>query len=258
MAEALDIKEFHQVNSLVSWLYQGTGDRLVVVFSGIGKDHQDVQPYEFAQSATGGGAHSVLYISDTARSWLNRAGIIDDIQALVKKAKAQTGASKVATLGHSMGGFSAAVMAKPLGADNAICLSPQNSVHPEIAGDDPRWQAFRDSIAAFDIRGVEEHLDDVPVYTVLFGRHGRETPQRDRFPIRDNVDFFVMKNTVHNTPMRLKQAGLLDTFITAAANGRRRKVRQMMFEQFSVRPLRDRVPIPPSDSFAPPPANAAE
>ena len=251
MAAALDIRDYRQLNGLVSWLFQGLGDRLVVVFSGIGKTHQQTQPYEFARSATAKGENSVLYISDTDRSWLNRPGIIDDIVDLVMGAKSETGARSVATLGHSMGGFMAAVLAGKLGADNAICLSPQNSVHPDIAGDDPRWQAFRENITDFDVRDVADHMDDTVLYTVLFGRHGREVPQRDRFPIRENVDFYVMKNTVHNTPMRLKKAGLLDRFIAAAANGRRRKVRQMMLEHFDARPLREREALPGSQDMTP-------
>ena len=246
MTTTLDIREFRQTDGFMSWIFQGTGDRLVVVFSGIGKLDQETQPYEFARSATGGGAHSVLYLSDTTRSWLNREGIIADIRALVDKAKAQLGASRVATLGHSMGGFSAAVMAGPLEADNAVCLSPQNSVHPDVAGDDPRWAHFRENISEFRVRDVAEYLCDGPVYTVLFGRHGREAPQRDRFPARENVDFFVVPNTVHNTPMRLKKAGRLDLFIRAATNGKRRRVRQIMFEEFGVLPERDRAPSPGS------------
>ena len=224
----------------MTWIFHGSGDRLVVAFSGIGKANEDVQPYEFAKTATGGGAHSVLFISDTARSWLNRPGIMQDIAALVDEAKAETGATHVTTLGHSMGGFSAAVMAGALGADSAICLSPQNSIHPDVAGDETRWETFRKKITSFPVREVADYLADTPIYTVLFGRHGREVPQRDRFPIRDNIDFFVMRNTVHNTPMRLKQSGILGDFITACAQGRRRKVRQMMLEHFGCRPLRDR------------------
>lgn len=257
MPEVLDIREYRRENGVATWLLQGTGQRLLVVFSGIGKVHEETQPYEFARSSYGRGQHNVLYVSDTNRSWLNQPGIIEDIVGLVAEVKARTGSTSVATLGHSMGGFMSAVLAGKLDADNAICLSPQNSVHPDIAGDDPRWQAFRNKINSHTIRDVASHMVDKVLYTVLFGRHGRELPQRERFPIRDNVDFYVMRNTVHNTPMRLKKAGLLDHFILAAANGRRRKVRQMMLEHFGTRPMRDAQRKPGSMDTAQPRVNAS-
>lgn len=240
MTNDLNIREYHRSDDLTAWTFRGTGERLVVVFSGIGKVDQDTQPFQFARTATAQGRHSVLYLSDTSRSWLNGPGLIEQVQDLVTHVADSFGATKIATLGHSMGGFSAAVMAGPLGADNAVCLSPQNSIHPDVADDDPRWRVFRDQIRDFRVRDVAEYLSDAVLYTVLFGRHGREAPQRDRFPIADNIDFFVMRNTVHNTPMRLKNEGILSAFVEAAANGRRRKVRQLMDAHFGTRPLRER------------------
>jgi pimeloyl-ACP methyl ester carboxylesterase len=258
MSGTLQITPFEERNSLVSWLFRGTGDRLVVVFSGIGRPRQRVQPYEFARSATADGTQSALYISDTARSWLNHPGIMDDIAALVTKAKASTGATRISTLGHSMGGFAAAIMAGALDADAAVCLSPQNSVHPDIAGDESRWMGFRDKISAFSVREVADYLNDSTIYTVLFGRRGKEEPQRDRFPIHDNMDFYVMTHTGHNTPKRLKTEGVLDTFVAAATQGRRRKIRKLMKNEFNSRRAEPRAPVPYCPSIARPTAPALE
>jgi hypothetical protein len=237
MSGPLDIRHTLDRDDLHIWEHTGNSDRLVACFSGIGLDRVAVPPYEFARSATGGGRDTVLFFSDPHRSWLNRPGLIEQIVVRVERKARQMAAKQIVTLGHSMGGFAAAILPGFTRVDRAVCLSPQASVHPDVAGDDPRWLDYRDRIENHRIRSVADHIAPGTEYYAFFGQHGREAPQRDRFPLRDNINFFVMPRTVHNTPQRMKHAGLLDDIVRFAFQGRTRLVRRLLKTRLNARQL---------------------
>jgi pimeloyl-ACP methyl ester carboxylesterase len=205
----IDIQLIRDTELLRAWQYVGQSNRLVVCFSGLGKDQSQPPGYEFSAIATGGGADHVLYIADPNRSWLNQPGLIDEIVALIDEVKAQNGITQVVALGHSMGGFSACVLPHFTPVEYVLALSPQVSVHPDIVPDDPRWMTQRDAIDNIDITDVGAYLMPDTWYVVVYGRHGREAPQRERFPNPDHLSLFVMPQTNHNTAARLKGLGLL-------------------------------------------------
>ncbi len=128
-------------------------------------------------------------------------------------------------MGHSMGGFSALVAPSIAPVDEVIAFAPQISVHPDIVPDEARWAEHRKAIRNFEIVSAEDRLQPEPRYTVIHGRHGREAPQRDRFPRRSNLRHYVMPNTHHNVPQRLKDLGCLDQVVALAIEGRPRKLR---------------------------------
>lgn len=224
------------------WRHRGTGPRLVVCFSGIGDISGEPQPAEFVRSATMNGAGSALFIADVTRSWLNRPGLVERITEIVSAELTAIGGSEIVTLGHSMGAYMAAIMAAPLGAKAAICFSPQVSVNPEITPDEQRWRVFRDKIEEHRITGVHDYMRAETTYYVFFGRHFREAPQRDRFPTGQNVHFYVMPNTVHNTPQRLKKAGVLNRAVKLCAEGRNWRLQTLMKETFNAERLTDPSP----------------
>ena len=97
--------------------------------------------------------------------------------------------------------------------------------------------SWREKIADFPIRSVADHLDPSTLCYALFGRHSREAPQRERFPTGSNVRFYVMPNTVHNTPQRLKQAGVLDEVVRFGFHGRKGKVDRILKSRFNAKVL---------------------
>jgi hypothetical protein len=124
-----------------------------------------------------------------------------------------------------MGGFSALTLPGFVKVDTVLAFAPQMSVHPEIVPDETRWTMYRDRIQDYRIRSIEDHLNSDTRYIVLHGRHGREAPQRDRFPRRDNLRHFIMPHTHHNVPQRLKKEGVLDTVFEQAISHQPRRLR---------------------------------
>ncbi|MFN4171775.1 MAG: hypothetical protein ACK4GW_08480 [Pseudorhodobacter sp.] len=205
----INIETIEDSALLRAWQYRGQSRRLVLCFSGLGKDQSQVPGYEFASISTGGGEDNVLYFADPNRSWLNEPGLIDQIVAVTEVKKARWQIDEVVTMGHSMGGFMACVIPHFTPIDVALALSPQVSIHPEVVPDDPRWMTHREAIDNIDISDVGSYLTARTQYVVIYGRHGREAPQRDRFPNPDNLHLYVMPQTNHNTAARLKSLGLL-------------------------------------------------
>ncbi len=234
---ALRIDRLQAEDTLHVWTHQGESDRLVLCFSGIGRAPDEVPSYEFARAASGNGKDTTLFFSDPNRSWLNAPDLIDQIVWWVEEAKARLKPSQIVSIGHSMGGFAAAAISGFTRVDIAMCFSPQATVHPVLARDDIRWMSWREKIADFRIRSVADHLDPSTECYALFGRHSREAPQRERFPISSNVRFYVMPKTVHNTPQRLKQAGVLDEVVRFAFHGRKGKVERILKTQFNAQRL---------------------
>jgi hypothetical protein len=226
-----------QDNDLHVWRHDGAGSRLLVSFSGIGRDLGAVPSYEFARGATGAGKFHALFVSDPNRTWLNGDGLVDRIVRIIEDTVQDVGATEVCTLGHSMGGYTAAVISGFTKVDVAICLSPQASVHPDVVPDEKRWGAFRDKIDTHHIRSVHNHLSEQTLYYVFFGQHGREAPQRDRFPLAPNIKFFVMPKTVHNTPQRMKGQGILDDIILSACQKRTRLIRRLLKDRLNARQI---------------------
>lgn len=224
MTDRLDIRLLHDGDTLRVWFHQGTGDRLTVSFSGIGIEGQD-PGYEFARTATQSGRDHALFIADKSRSWLNAPGLIDDIAQWIEASRLETGARDVMTLGHSMGGFAALAMPKYVPVTCAVGLSPQTSVHPEVAGDDPRWMDYRSRIKQFVIRDLSDTLVPGTAYYAVHGRHPREAPQRDRFPRADNLVHLILPRTVHNVPQKLRDAGILEEAVEQAFLNRPRRFR---------------------------------
>lgn len=222
---------------LVTWGHRGVSDKLVVCFSGIGKVAERCPSYEFARTATGDGKHNVLFVADPNRTWLNGPGLLARIGAEIEAFRAETGAMRTITMGHSMGGFSALVVPSITHVDEVLAFAPQLSVHPSIVPDETRWVMYRDQITKYEIISATDHLQDQTAYTMINGRHGREAPQRDRFPVRRNLRHYVMPQTHHNVPQRLKGLNCLGEVINFAIEGRPRKLLLLMKSKANARLL---------------------
>lgn len=218
-------------DDLIIHAHRGASDRLVLCFTGIGVEPDQVPGIEFARTATANGRDNVLFIIDPKRTWLNGPELIEQIVEHVSLFAREVDAQEIVTLGHSMGGYSALLIAKFLPIKSAVGLAPQFSVHPEVADDDPRWRDYRDRIAEHRIRDLSDYLTEETTYHVFHGSHGRERPQRDRFPKFPSLYHMIMPKTVHNVPQRMKRFGIMDQIIQLSFENRVKQVRLLMAEK---------------------------
>ncbi|WP_298858789.1 hypothetical protein [uncultured Sulfitobacter sp.] len=240
---ALDIRLTEQSDLLWVWEHDGPSRRLVVCFSGIGGETDPTPVTNFASTAAQDGQNSVLFIADPNRTWLNGDGLVDAICGRIFAKAEEVGATQIVTMGHSMGGFSALVIAGMVGADVAIAFSPQLSIDPAVVPDENRWMDLRANIGDIRISSAADYLHDSCTYYVFFGSHPRERPQRDRFPLADNIALFNIPTVVHNSPQRMKQTGVLADVFKHACERRRRKVRLLLQETFGAK-----ITNPPKDA----------
>jgi pimeloyl-ACP methyl ester carboxylesterase len=214
------------------WRVAGETTRLIVCFSGVGRDSMTAPVPEFMRLAGWAPRDHLLFIADPSRSWLNRPGLIEDMVALIEAEVARIGATKVFTLGHSMGGFSAMVIPAFTKVDVAVALSPQYSLDLKVVPTEKRWAQFREKIAEFRISNAADYLRPNTQYYVFMGRHPVEAPQRDLVKPADNLQLFVMPGVKHDTSQRLKEAGLLDGVVAACFEGRGDHVKPMLKKAF--------------------------
>ena len=226
--DVLDIRSVLQEPDLHVWEYDGSNECLVVCISGIGGNATAVQGYDFARTATCNGNNSVLYFADPHRSWLSHPGLIEKMVARIETKAKEIGATRIMTLGHSMGAFTAAILPAFTKIDCAVCFSPQVSVHPDVVPDEDRWMEHRHKIKEHRIRSINDHIVENTQYYVYFGRHPREAPQRDRFVLADNTKFFVIPNVKHSTPQLMRKIGILDDVIRFSFEGRNTMLRRIL------------------------------
>ncbi|RME18736.1 MAG: hypothetical protein D6801_00585 [Alphaproteobacteria bacterium] len=238
-------------DDLVVWRHRGTSGRLALSFSGIGPKDGTMPPIEFARIATAGGLHNALFIIDPKRTWLNGDGLIERIADIVRAFAENVGAEETVALGHSMGGFAAIVMSGFIPMKSAVAFSPQVSVHPDIAGDDPRWMYFRRHITRHRLGSAADHMVPETAYHVFHGANVAERPQRDRFPVAANLSHLVLPRITHQVPQKLKEVRLLGKVVRAALNNRARIVRETLKPLGAHRRTLDTYPIlPPSAECA--------
>jgi pimeloyl-ACP methyl ester carboxylesterase len=218
-------------DDLIIHAHRGVSDRLVLCFTGIGADADKVPGIEFARTATAGGRDNVLFIIDPNRTWLNGPDLIEQIVEYASLFAREVNAAEIVTLGHSMGGYSALLIAKFLPVKSAVGLAPQYSVHPDVAGDDARWMQYRDAIQTHTIRDLGNYLTAETTYHVFHGSHGRERPQRDRFPKFPTLYHMIMPQTVHNVPQRMKRFGIMDQIVQLCFENKVRHVRLLMADK---------------------------
>lgn len=228
---ALHIDMLRDDARLRLWRHRGRSQRLVVSFSGVGRDRSQLPRLEFGRTASANGRDHVLYIADPARSWLNQPGLIEEIAGLVETEAAQVGATQVVAMGHSLGGFSALVLGGFTRVDVALALSPQFSLDPEIAPDEGRWMMFRQHFPRLRIRQAADHMAASTQHYILFGRHYRELPQRRLMRPAPNAACFLLPKVRHDSVVKLYHAGILDEVVQLAFDGRSRRLRQLLMER---------------------------
>lgn len=201
----------------------GEGARLVVAFSGIGKDHEPCQPEEYIATASADGRGRALFVMDKTRSWMNTPSLAERIVAAVE-AEARPG-DQVCAIGNSMGGFMALLLGALTRVDDVLALTPQYSVDPSVNPAETRWRNHVDRIATYRFPTLEGRLTTATRYTVLHGGHRRERPQLIGFPRHETLTHFVRPGLAHGVGRMLKSAGVQRTLAEAVFDRRRRRVR---------------------------------
>ena len=210
------------------WRMAGETQRLVVCFSGVGVDADLPPPPEWQRLVAWTPRDHLLFVSDPGRTWLNREGLIEEIVDAIEAEVDHCGAVQVCTLGHSMGGFAALVIPAFTQVDVAVAMSPQYAVDPAVVPDETRWAQYRDAIAQYRVSNAADYIVPECRYYVFFGRHPREAVQRNLAQPSENLELYVMPGTHHNTPQRMKAAGVLDTMISACFAGKQRVRNKIM------------------------------
>ncbi|WP_071674291.1 alpha/beta fold hydrolase [Nioella nitratireducens] len=232
MARDLVITPVLDAPDLRLWEHRAESRDAVMVLSGVGTE-ADVPPgHEFARSASGNGTRNVLFVSDPNRTWLNGPGLIETIVERFEEFVARCGSPRTIALGHSMGGFAALVLSGFTRLDCALALAPQYSIDPQVVPDEHRWMEHREKITEVRIRTAAEHMNETTDYVIVHGRHPREAVQRDKFPLGDNIRHFILPRTHHDVPQKLKMAGVLAPFMKAVIDGRVRRARLILQENF--------------------------
>ena len=72
---------------------------------------------------------------------------------------------------------------------------------------------------------------------MFFGRHPREKVQRYLAKPHANLDLYVLPRTHHNTPQKMKEAGVLDKVLDACMNLDRRFVEKTLAKALNARKI---------------------
>ncbi|KEO56491.1 hypothetical protein [Thioclava pacifica] len=201
----------------------GTGKTLVVSFAGVGHSRTAPQPPEFRAIASQRGENPVLFIADSARSWLNAPGLIGAISLTIERTQAETGAERLVGIGNSMGGFMALEMTRHLPFDVVCAISPQVSVHPDHVPEEHRWRFLRNRIGNYRVPKLGKHLPHDPQIFALHADHPDEMIHARRFPIAPNIAHFLLPGYDHGMARQLKSEGHLRALVGHAIRGHKRK-----------------------------------
>lgn len=196
----------------VSIHYLSGTDPTTIVFTCTGVGHAmggiDVQKPEFVKTAFRSG--TVVTITDKTRSWGNHLDfglILESVDFLL------TQASYSVTIGNSMGGFNAILLAKKLQADACIAFAPQFSVHPDIVPQENRWMIYRNEIKNYVYKSLKNHFLDKTNYLLINGGSYSEYIHWSKFPRSINIQNYVLPQASHDVAAWLKHHGLLHVVI---------------------------------------------
>lgn len=199
----------------------GEGRHAVVSFTGLAAGMgglASMEPTEFRRSLDQGnadGGYSMIFVSDLRRRWYND-GIADTIVAKVNELLATTPATRVICLGNSMGGFAAVALAARIRrCKRVLAFAPQSSVHPDIAGFDPRWTEHTDAITQWDLPDSLSALSPAIDYHIFMGSDRDDIGHTKRFTDAGHPSLHLhhLPAAGHQVAGYLKREGVLPTLL---------------------------------------------
>lgn len=218
--------------------YAGSSDRLVVCLSGVGKQRGVMPPYELVNSATDGGRHSAIFVSDKTRSWLNAPKLAELIVFEIEKAQKLFQPSKTSAVGNSMGGFMALELSRYVDFSTTLAIVPQFSVKPSEVPDEKRWSFFRNAIDSYRFPRIEGLAAEGCNHFVIHGGDADEFRHWRRFPVQKNVKHMIVPKEDHRLAAKLKAKGKLNAVVSSAIENRFKVFRQLI-ESVGGRPRAD-------------------
>ena len=224
----------------------GSGKRLVVSLSGVGKNRRFFPPWEFIGTASDGGKNHVLLASDRSRSWMNDATLAERLVEEIETITHQHGIEEVVALGNSMGGFMALVLPDLTKVDRVVATSPQYSMHPDVVPEDTRWGYWRQRMPAFRherIAALDTRKRD---YFILHGSTLNEKSHWARFPYSPKLHHYILMGKGHSVVIAMKGAGLMRGVLHNAIEGRPEEAIRVLSERF--KPVR-RTDMPLQDAI---------
>ncbi|MFK7940171.1 MAG: hypothetical protein AB8B82_12385 [Roseovarius sp.] len=207
----------------------GSGDTLVVSFSGVGQQRDAEPELEFVGNASDGGKNHVLFVTDESRCWLNTPGMAERVVHAIEQTQLEFDIKRVVGLGNSMGGSMALIISRMFAFDAVLAIVPQFSVDPEIVPDERRWKYFRNQITEFRFPKVSDLRPEHTEYFIVHGGHFKEHPHVLRFEEQRGVGHYVLPERGHRMALQLKAEDTLDTLIRLGLAGARGRFRKHIF-----------------------------
>ena len=197
----------------------GTGTDLVVAFTGIGALDGPHQKEEFIRVAWMEGRNHVAFVKDRLRSWFSAPGLQDRIIAAVLALRRRLGPGRLMTLGNSMGGHGALLMAGRMGADVAMGFAPQYSMKASVISDD-RWDQFRGRMTEGGLAELKDWVDgSFTAYAVFGATSDIDRVHRDLLNRLTPTQVWEVTGTAHNVGAALKARGVLAGVVAAMMRG---------------------------------------
>jgi hypothetical protein len=209
-------------------------DEAVVSFSGVGAEEYVVpqdrrQIDEFRKSF--GGIKNVYYVVDKCRRWYNH-GLEKIIIERLNPHIARSKFTRVAAIGHSMGGTGALLFASRIRrCRQALAFAPQSSVHPDFAPFETRWRPFTSAITDWTIPDPIAAMTDDIRYYVFYGADDAQDEQHARRMMERNLrklTVFAIEGCRHDVAMFLKNQGVFKHLVIQANTGRMCDIRTVL------------------------------
>lgn len=204
----------------------GPGDDLAISFSSVGHDPARSPSPEFVATASGRGGASrrALFVMDDSRSWANHPGFAPAVQAAHATVSTRRPVRRTATLGLSMGGFSALAAAHLVPVDVVLAFGPQWSVAPGLVPGEDRWSRWTAALPPLQWPTAPPPPQGRTRAVVLHGL-GDDAAQALRFPRQPGLDqiLFPAQNHAALVP-HLKARGALSGLLEAALDNDRRRL----------------------------------
>ena len=170
-----------------------------------------------------------LFLLDTTKQWyqggVDGYGSIEETVAKLRSTIDHLGPSSVVTIGTSMGGYAALLFGHLLKANSAIAFCPQTFLSRQLRSEfeDNRWE--QEFLTIQD--GRYSDLVDVLTGSDLqsFVLYSQDSAIDDLHALRlcytplSKITILGYEKMGHNTPLLLRDRGVLTPFIESVANG---------------------------------------
>ena len=229
------IETIHEDTELRLRWVPGSGNRLVVVFTGRHHTFGDQPADEFATSAHDGGANNVLFVSDLMQSWYSRPGLWPRIVRLVRGIAEIEGQGSVVTLGNSMGGFGALLLPRDMPVVRAIGFSAQVSMVQRVIRD-RRWPNARRRLGRSPVINIRNTVARTKTHYYLTAGRGAplDMAHMALMPRNARVRRWALPGAGHNIAKKLKESGVLMPAIHAMIDGDTATV-ETLYKSFQAR-----------------------